>query len=121
MKINFSELPLNVAANFKGGEGEYVSRRFVDENNKIMLGTLEPGSSIGYHSHDTDSEIMYFLEGEATVLYDDGEETLLPGQAHYCPKGHSHSLINRSDKTLVFVAVVPVHGNSGELRVESRE
>ncbi|MBR5639931.1 MAG: cupin domain-containing protein [Muribaculaceae bacterium] len=112
MKIDFNELPLNVAANFKGGEGEYVSRRFVDENNKIMLGKLEPGSSIGYHSHDIDSEIMYFLEGEATVLTDEGEETLLPGQAHYCPKGRSHSLMNRGSVPLVFVAVVPVHGES---------
>ena len=114
MKIDFNELPLNVAANFKGGEGEYVSRRFVDENNKIMLGTLEPGSSIGYHIHDTDSEIMYFLEGEASVLTDSGEEKLLPGQAHYCPMGHSHSLINRGNVPLVFVAVVPVHNNAGE-------
>ena len=114
MIIDFNDLPLNVAANLKGGEGEYVSRRFVDENNKIMLGTLEPGSSIGYHSHDTDSEIMYFLEGEATVLTDEGEEKLLPGQAHYCPKGSSHSLMNRGNVTLKFVAIVPVHGNSGE-------
>jgi len=111
MIIDFNKLEVNVAANFKGGEGEYVSRRFVDENNKIMLGTLEPGSSIGYHSHDTDSEIMYFLEGEATVLTDNGEEKLLPGQVHYCPKGRSHSLINRGDKPLVFVAVVPVHNS----------
>ncbi|MBR5086578.1 MAG: cupin domain-containing protein [Muribaculaceae bacterium] len=109
MIIDFSSLPLNVAANFKGGEKEYKSRRFVDENNKIMLGTLEPGASIGYHSHDTDSEIMYFLEGEATVLTDNGEEKLLPGQAHYCPMGHSHSLINNGVEPLVFVAVVPVH------------
>ena len=110
MIIDFNTLPLNIAPNFKGGEKEYKSRRFVDENNKIMLGNLEPGASICYHSHDTDSEVMYFLEGEATVLTDEGEEKLLPGQAHYCPMGHSHSLINRGDKTLVFLAVVPEHG-----------
>ena len=44
-----------------------------------------------------------------SVLYDDGEETLLPGQAHYCPMGHSHSLINRGDCDLKFLAVVPAH------------
>lgn len=109
MIIDFNTLPLNIAANFKGGEKEYKSRRYEDENNKIMLGTLEPGASIGYHSHETNSEIMYFLEGEATVLTDEGEEHLLPGQAHYCPKGHSHSLINRGDKPLVLLAVVPEH------------
>jgi mannose-6-phosphate isomerase-like protein (cupin superfamily) len=52
---------------------------------------------------------MYFLEGEATVLTDAGEEKLLPGQVHYCPMGHSHSLINRGDCDLKFLAVVPVH------------
>ncbi len=109
MIIDFENLELNVAHNFKGGEKEYVSRRFVDDNNKIMLGMLEPGASIGYHSHDTDSEIMYFLEGEATVLTDAGEEKLLPGQVHYCPMGHSHSLINRGDVPLRFVAIVPNH------------
>ena len=114
MIIDFKDLELNVAANFKGGEGEYVSRRFVDENNKIMLGTLAPGSSIGYHSHDTDSEIMYFLEGEATVLTDEGEEKLKPGQAHYCPMGRSHSLMNRGDCDLKFLAVVPAH-QKGEI------
>ena len=108
MIIDFKDLELNVAANFKGGEGEYVSRRYDDGHNKIMLGTLEPGASIGYHTHEDDSEIMYFLEGEATVLYDDGQETLLPGQVHYCPKGHSHSLINASPtEPLNYFAVVP--------------
>lgn len=109
MIIDFKDLELNVAHNFKGGEKEYKSRRFVDENNKIMLGTLEPGSSIGYHSHDTDSEVIYLLEGEGTVLYDGSEEKLLAGQVHYCPMGHSHSLMNRSDKPITFLAVVPAH------------
>ncbi|MBP5688489.1 MAG: cupin domain-containing protein [Muribaculaceae bacterium] len=109
MIIDFNELPVNVAANFKGGEKEYRSRRFEDERNKIMLGELEPGASIGYHSHDENSETIYLLTGKGTVLYDDSEETLLPGQAHYCPRGHSHSLINNGDTTLVFLAVVPEH------------
>ena len=109
MKLDFNDLEVNVATSFKGGEGEYVSRRFVDENNKIMLGRLEPGSSIGYHSHDENSEIMYFLEGEATVLTPEGEEKVLPGQVHYCPKGSSHSLVNHGTEPLVFLAVVPEH------------
>ena len=41
MKLDFNDLEINVAKNFKGGEKEYISRRFVDENNKIMLGTLD--------------------------------------------------------------------------------
>ena len=109
MILDFNDIELSILPNFKGGEKEYKARMFSDENNKIMLGTLEPGASIGYHCHDTSSEIIYLLEGVGTVLCDDAEETFKPGQVHYCPKGHSHSLINRGDKPLVFVAVVPEH------------
>lgn len=109
MILDFNEMPLNVAANFKGGEKEYRSRRFEDECNKIMLGELEPGASIGYHSHDVNSEIIYLLAGKGKVLYDDVEETLQSGQVHYCPKGHSHSLVNNGVEPLVFVAIVPEH------------
>lgn len=109
MIINFNDLELNVALNFKGGEKEYKSRRFDDGKCKIMLGTLESGASIGYHTHEGNSEIIYLLEGEGHVLYDDGEEKLLAGEVHYCPMGHSHSLINRSDKPITFLAVVPEH------------
>ena len=38
------------------------------------------------------------------------DDELLPleaGQCHYCPQGHTHSLINDSDADLVFFAVVP--------------
>ena len=48
------------------------------------------------------------LEASYKGKTDDGEELLSPGQCHYCPKGHSHSLINASPtETLVYLAVVP--------------
>lgn len=33
--------------------------------------------------------------------------TLKPGDCHYCPKGHSHSLENDGAEDLVFYTVVP--------------
>ena len=48
------------------------------------------------------------LEGEGKVLYDDGEEAVKAGMIHYCPEGHSHSLINSGSEDLIFAAVVPV-------------
>ena len=35
-------------------------------------------------------------------------ERVEAGVCHYCPKGHTHSMINDSDEDLVFFAVVPV-------------
>ena len=52
-------------------------------------------------------EMIFILEGEGKVLFDDTEEAVKPGMVHYCPEGHSHSLINNGSEDLVFYAVVP--------------
>lgn len=107
MLIDFSNMEPKVIPAFKGGEKEVTTCMHVDENGKIARFTLEPGASIGMHLHDTSSEMIYILSGTGKALYDDGKETLTPGVCHYCPKGHSHSVINDSDCKLVFFAVVP--------------
>ena len=107
MKIDFSALELTRLPGFKGGEGELAARMYQDGNEKIMLGHLEPGASIGMHTHETNSETLYVLQGSGRVLYDDGEESLSAGQCHYCPKGHRHSLINSGTEPLEFFAVIP--------------
>ena len=48
---------------------------------------------------------MYF-DGTTRVMYG----TLEAGQCHFCPKGHSHSLINEGPEDLVFYATVPELG-----------
>lgn len=105
MKINFSEMETQRFPSFKGGNGEFIVKMFTDSA-KIMRGTLEPGSTIGYHKHEGNSEIIYILSGSGKCLYEDGEETLSAGDAHYCPNGKSHSLINNDVENLEFFAVV---------------
>lgn len=107
MKIDFEGMERTVIPRFKGGEGETVARMYTDELGRIMRGTLPPGSSIGLHIHDTSSETVYILSGTGKVLYDGSYETVGPGDCHYCPKGHSHSLINDSAGLLEFFAVIP--------------
>ncbi|MBQ5398122.1 MAG: cupin domain-containing protein [Ruminococcus sp.] len=110
MFIDFDKLEEAVLPEFKGGEGVTLNRAFSDGFNKIMRGRLPVGSLIGYHKHEDNSEIVLILSGEARLLYDDGEELLTAGDCHYCPSGHSHSLINNSKSCeLEFFAVVPEH------------
>ena len=109
MKVNFSQMEEQVIQAFRGGDGELHLKSFADDNNKIMRATLPAGSSVGLHTHQGNSEIIYILSGTGKVLYDGGCETLAPGDCHYCPMGHSHSLINDSDGDLTFFAVVPEH------------
>lgn len=107
MLISLPAMEATVIPNFLGGEGEIHAKMHVDERNRILHGVLTPGSSIGMHTHETSSEIVYILSGTGKVKYDDGEEPLKPGDCHYCPKGHAHSLINNSEGPLEFFAVVP--------------
>jgi len=107
MIIDFEAMPEVTIKNFRGGQNETVARMFSDENGKIMYGKLKPGASIGLHTHETSSEIIYIIYGQGKVLYDGDTEEVKAGICHYCPKGHSHSLINDSNENLVFFAVVP--------------
>ena len=108
MLIEFDKMEEQTIPHFQGGEGEFLTKMRVDELGKILRGRLEPGSTIGLHTHDASSEIIYILSGNGRVLYDGAYETVSAGSCHYCPKGHSHSLINDSDALLEFFAVVPV-------------
>ena len=109
MKIDFSKLQDNVLPQFKGGEGAYIMRHYTDDKVKIMFGRLEPGSSIGLHRHELNSEVMYILSGQATYVYEGQEEVVMPGEVHYCPQGKEHTLKNKGTEDLTFFAVVPEH------------
>jgi quercetin dioxygenase-like cupin family protein len=107
MIIDFDKIEETIIKNFRGGEKNTVARMYVEETNKIMYGKLEAGASIGLHTHETSSEIIYILKGVGKVLYDGVYETISEGLCHYCPKGHAHSLVNNSNDDLIFFAVVP--------------
>ena len=107
MVVDFKTMQETVIPQFYGGEKETIARLFVDENGKIMQGRLKPGASIGVHTHETSSEIIYVLSGKGKAFFDEEWEELEPGQCHYCPKGHTHGLTNGGEEDLVFFAVVP--------------
>lgn len=105
--IDFNKIPEKLMPDFQGGEGVTAARMFVDDKTKIMRLTLAPGASIGMHCHEDSCEVIYVLSGTGTAILDGVEETVEAGECHYCPKGHTHSFINKGKKDLVFFAVVP--------------
>ena len=107
MLIELEKLEKKVLEHFWGGDGALVAAIYQDENNKILKGTLAPGSNIGLHCHETSSEIIFIVSGEGRVLCDGKIEGLKAGDCHYCKKGSTHSLRNDSASDLVFYAVVP--------------
>ena len=69
MKVEFGVIEETAILGFKGGEGVTHARMFADGRNRIMRGRLEPGCSIGLHTHEESSEIVYVLSGTGKALY----------------------------------------------------
>lgn len=107
MVIDFSKITPKDIEGFKGGHGILTARNYEDKNCKIMKHCLAPGASTGLHKHEGNCEIVFVLEGEATVHYDGNTEVVQAGQVHYCPMTHSHYMENLTDKPLIYFAVVP--------------
>ena len=107
MILDLPNTPEQAMPNFKGGEGTAWVHMFFDGQNRIMLGRLPAGASIGVHTHETNSEIMHVLSGTARVIIDGQVEYIAAGQTHYCPKGHTHMTMCEGTEDLCILAVVP--------------
>ena len=98
--------------NMRGGSGTVELTSFAtpeELNNKGRLFaniTLKPGCGIGYHVHETDSELFYLMKGE--VLYNDNgvECALSAGDVMICPAGTGHAVTNNGTVDAEICAVI---------------
>ncbi|MCB2116398.1 MAG: cupin domain-containing protein [Rhodobacteraceae bacterium] len=70
--------------------------------------TLAPGAaSSDRHWHEAEDEFLYMLSGTATVIEEDGEHLLAPGDAACWPAGvpNGHHVVNRSDAPCAYLIV----------------
>jgi len=74
----------------------------------VNLTSLAPGAvSSLRHAHSHQDELVYILEGEPTLITDDGETVLRPGMAagFKAGSGNAHHLVNRTDREVVFIEI----------------
>ena len=114
MLLDFRTMDEKWMEHFKGGEKGLLMKAHFDGQNRIIRARLIPGATVGEHTHETNSETIFAVSGEATAIIDGAEERLTAGQCHYCPQGHTHSLKNDGPEDFVFFAVVPEHGGGEE-------
>jgi quercetin dioxygenase-like cupin family protein len=105
--IDFDKVPETTIPHLKGGEG-YAKARIVDDGKvRLMQCVLDPGCSIGLHTHEDSCEVIYILEGQGSVTLNGVKEKVSAGMVHYCPKGSSHTMVNDTTKPLKVLCVVP--------------
>ena len=112
MKISKNEQLVEVRSNVVGGVGDVTMVHFLKKEDAYGAGrlfavnTLEPGCSFGYHKHEGEFEVYYMLEGTAEVM-DEGEVYQLEaGDMMQCKPGGSHSIINKSEDPVRFLALI---------------
>lgn len=92
-------------------KGRY-RKRLGDAGNLTQFGVnltrLEPGSaSAQRHWHQEEDEFVYILAGQATLIDDDGETGLGPGDAAAFKAGeqNGHHLVNKSDADVLYLEI----------------
>ena len=113
-----SEYTVEYRHDMKGGKGEVKFEHIWKKNsNEEMRSTcrqfsrltLEPGASVGIHSHEGEEEIYYILSGHGRS-WDNGQWVELgPGDATICRSGEEHSMECIGDEPLVYLACIPVY------------
>ncbi|MGH7906966.1 MAG: cupin domain-containing protein [Candidatus Binataceae bacterium] len=78
------------------------------KNFGVNLTWLDPGAhSSARHWHTHEDEFIYVIEGEITLISDEGEQVLTPGIAAGFPAGKpgAHHLVNRGGKPAAYLEV----------------
>ena len=68
--------------------------------------TLEEGTSIGYHVHEGETELFYFVSGRARVRDDDQVYEVSAGDCMATFSGHGHAVESLGPEPLVMVACI---------------
>jgi len=96
----------------QNGEGAPLCRTILPKEEAAGSGrlfavfTLQPGESIGYHTHEGEFEIYYVIRGTGTVTENGEVYELRPGDMAQCKNGSSHGIRNAGNEELEFLAVI---------------
>ncbi len=78
----------------------------VSNNIKSGYVLLHKGDEIGEHVTDNKEEVLYIVEGEATVTIEGVKEYAEAGSMIYIPPHKKHNIQNEADEDLKYIYVV---------------
>ena len=112
MVINEKEMLTEIVEKAHDGSGITEIKHLIPPDkmpanaSMFSIATLQAWSSIGVHTHLTESEVYYILSGKG-VIDDDGRRIpIKAGDCHMCCKGSEHGIVNDNDEPLVFLVVI---------------
>ena len=96
----------------RGGEGKLevvhlLEKEQLAPHSRLLCKlVMEPGNSMGLHTHEDEGEFFYILSGAAKITEDGQELFLYPGDTSYTPSGSSHMIEVAGEETLEYLAIV---------------
>ncbi|MCL2707873.1 MAG: cupin domain-containing protein [Defluviitaleaceae bacterium] len=106
------ELCVAVNEKMRGGEGSVIIEHLLDKDGLCQKGrlyarvVLKPGCSIGYHTHEGETETYYIMKGTASYNDNGAETTLTVGDVAYTPDGCGHGVKNGGTVDLEMIALI---------------
>ena len=96
-----------------GGEGTVTTRHLLNgaeemygKGRLFAHGTIEPGSSLGYHVHEGESETFYILRGIGEYNDDGIVSTVKAGDVTFTLAGQGHGMKNAGQEPLEYIALI---------------
>ena len=68
--------------------------------------TIPVGGSIGFHQHENEEEIFYFISGEGEVDDNGIRQKIVPGEAMLTQHLKGHAVYNTGSQPLVMLGVI---------------
>jgi mannose-6-phosphate isomerase-like protein (cupin superfamily) len=111
MLKSLNQMEVEFRENMRGGQGTvkltHLFKGELPSKCRILAHfTLPEGCSIGFHKHDQETEVYYFLKGTGLVDDNGEEKAVSPGDAMLTGGGKGHSVKNTGKGDMEFVAVI---------------
>jgi|TARA_Y100000385_G_C12720388_1_gene478406 mannose-6-phosphate isomerase-like protein (cupin superfamily) len=108
---NLHEVIPEVAEGVRGGQGTVTAHKLLDlfpgsAIKSVGVVRLEPGASVGDHSHQGDEDFYYCLSGTGVVVDNGVEHPFTPGTLQITRSGESQAIRNTGETELVFLGAL---------------
>ncbi|MBQ3080311.1 MAG: cupin domain-containing protein [Clostridia bacterium] len=110
MTIERRDMTVEIREKMRGGNGQAEITKLsgtLPGNVRLFAQIrLTPGSSIGYHVHEAETEMFAFVSGKGRVQDDDEFRSVSAGDSMITFPGHGHGVENTGDEDLILIAAI---------------
>lgn len=105
------EVAPDVAENVRGGKGTVYAHKLLDffpgsAIKSVGLVRLEPGASVGLHSHHDEEDFYFCISGTGVVVDNGVEQPFSAGVLQITRDGESQAIRNTGETELVFLGAL---------------